>query len=115
MEPLSTPLIKIMNETKAEMDDVKIKVCRDPTQEKSDMYELKMALFDNGEPEEFLLLVQNFNMTLDTSRTLSSNAKLQYLRNIICGQAVRHFDTLCGQFGNTTTENLNQVILVLGT
>ena len=31
MEPLSTPLIKIMNETKAEMDDVKIKVCRDPT------------------------------------------------------------------------------------
>ena len=36
---------------------VKIKLCRDLTSEKSDLYEFKMALFNNGKPEEFLLYI----------------------------------------------------------
>ena len=35
--------------------------------EKSDLYELKMALFDNGDTEEFLLFAQNSQMTLEAS------------------------------------------------
>ena len=31
--------------------------------QKSDLYEFKSALFDNGDPEEFLLFIRNFNMT----------------------------------------------------
>ena len=37
---------------------------------------LKMALFDNGNMEEFLLFVQNFKMTLKYLVTLTVNANL---------------------------------------
>ena len=30
----------------------------------SDPYEFNMSLFDHGEPEEFLLFIRNFNITL---------------------------------------------------
>ena len=49
----------------------------DPTSEKSYLYELKMALFRYGGPEEFLLLVRNFNITLKASVTLDTAAKVQ--------------------------------------
>ena len=43
------------------------------------MYEFKMALFDNGKPEEFLLFMRNLN----ASGMLTVNENLQYLRNIL--------------------------------
>ena len=48
---------KSKNYMKAERDCVKIKLRRDPTSEKSDLYEFKMDLFDNGDLEEFLFFV----------------------------------------------------------
>ena len=36
--------------------------------EKSYLYEFKMALFDNGDPEEFLLFISNFITTLEGVR-----------------------------------------------
>ena len=36
-----------------ERDIVKIKLRRDTTLSKSDLYEFKMALFDNGNPQDF--------------------------------------------------------------
>ena len=60
VEPLPITLIKNKNHTKAKKDRVKKKFCRDSTSEKSDLYELKMALFDNGKPEELFLFVKNF-------------------------------------------------------
>ena len=44
---------------KAEKYYVKIKLRRDHFQEKLDFYELKMAVFDDGEPEEFFSLAKN--------------------------------------------------------
>ena len=35
-----------------------------------------MALFDNGDPEEFLLFVRNFQMTLKASGALAASAKI---------------------------------------
>ena len=64
VEPPPIPLISGNNDTKLNKYSVKIKLHKDPTSENSDLYEFKMALFDNGEPEEFLLLVCNFQMTL---------------------------------------------------
>ena len=43
----------------------------------------KMALFGNSEPEEFLLFVGNFNMTLEGSGTLVAGKKIQYLRMLV--------------------------------
>ena len=71
------PLIKENNDGKSDKDFVKLKLCRDPTLPTSDLYEFKMSLFDNGNTEEFLLFVCNFNTTLAASGTLETGAKYQ--------------------------------------
>ena len=114
MDPYHIPLIKSKNDTKAKTDSVKNKLHRYPTSEESDVYEFKMALFDNGYPEEFLLFMRNFKMTLEASGTLAASANLQYLRTILCGEALRQFDNLCVQVGSTTTTHLIWIILGLG-
>ena len=45
------PLVKSKNDEKLDKDFVKIKLRRDTKSQKSDLYELKTALFDSGEPE----------------------------------------------------------------
>ena len=54
-------------------------MCRDPTPEISDLYEFKIYCFGSGEPEEFLLFVRNFQMTLEASGMLYDSAQIQYL------------------------------------
>ena len=72
VEPPPIQWIKGKNDEKLDKDRVKNKLHRCPTSEKSDTYELKMALFYNGDPEEFLLFVRNFKMTLRVSVTLAA-------------------------------------------
>ena len=73
-----------------------------------------MSLFGNGEPEGFLFFVQNYNMALNGSGILATNVKLQYLRNLLCREAIFHFDTFCVQVVSMTMAHFNQVILGLG-
>ena len=56
---------------------VKLKLYRDFTSSTPDLYEFRMSLYYNGEPEDFLLLMRNFNMTLVASGTLDMGAKIQ--------------------------------------
>ena len=82
---------------------------RDPTSENLDLYEFKMTLFDNGEPKKFLLFV------LEDLTMLTANTKIQYLHTLLCGEAIRHFGTLCDQVGSTPIAHLNRFILGIGT
>ena len=75
METPPTPLIKIRNNYNSEKYFAKLKLHRDTTSEKLNLCKFKMALFDNVELEEFLLFVHNFNMTLEASETLETDAK----------------------------------------
>ena len=70
-------LIKSKNDVKWDKYFVKIKLCGDPMSEKSDLYEFKMALFGNGNPEKFLLFISNFKMNLEASVTLKARVKIQ--------------------------------------
>ena len=74
-----------------------------------------MACFSVIKPEEFLLLLQNFNITVEASVMLVANAKLQYINMLLCVEALSQFNTLWYQVGSTTIAYLNQVILGLGT
>ena len=58
------------------------------------MYEFKMYLFDNGDPEGLLFFVKFFNMALKASGMLAANAKLQYLLNILYREVPLQFYTL---------------------
>ena len=85
-EPQLVPLIKIKHDDKSDKDFVKLKLHRDLTSDKLDLYEFKMALFKNGDPEEFLLFVHNLIMTLTASVTMGVDLKVQYICTLVCGE-----------------------------
>ena len=60
--------------------------------EKLDTHELKMAFFDNGEPEDLVSFVRFFKMTIEASGILVANSKLCYLRTLIYAKALSKFD-----------------------
>ena len=70
VDPPPIPLIKIKHNDKSDKYFLRLKLCKDLTSEKSDLYEFKMALFDNGNLDEFLLFFHNFNMTHKASGRL---------------------------------------------
>ena len=76
VDPPPIPLIKSNNYDKLGKYFVKIKVHWDPMSENSDLYEFKMDLFDNGDPEDLLFFIHNFNKTLEASGTLGYGAKI---------------------------------------
>ena len=86
--PPPLPLIKSNNDGKLDRYFFKIKLFWDPTSEMLDLYEFTMALFDNGYPEEFLLIVCNLNMTLMASGTPKAGANIQYLGTFVQGEAL---------------------------
>ena len=69
-----------------------------------------MSLFDFGKPEEFLLFIRNFNMTLETIETLYMEPKIQYLCTLVRGEALRQFDLLSADVENTETLNVDYYI-----
>ena len=75
---------------------------RDTTSHKSDPHEFKMALFDNGELEYFLLFIRNLNMNIEASGTLVAGTNIQYIHTLVHIEALRQFDTLSDEVGVTT-------------
>ena len=53
-----------------------------------------MALLDNGYPEEFMLFIRNFKMTLVVSGTLGTDVKVQHICTFVRVEALRQFDLL---------------------
>ena len=113
MEPPSNPLIKSKHDNKSDKDFVKLKFQRDLTSDMLELYEFKMTFFDNGYSEEFLLFIQNFNMTLTASGTLTMGAKVQYPRTIVCGEVQRHFELLSSDLEGTDPLTVETIILGL--
>ena len=62
-----------------------------------------VSLFDHGKPDEFLLLVWNFQMIFAFTGTLETEVKVQYLCTLVCGEALRQFDLMYFDVENTDT------------
>ena len=88
------PLLQETHDGKSDKYFVKIKLRIYPTTSTLDLYEFKMYLFENGDPEEFLLSVRNFNMTIAALWALEAGAKIQYLCTLVCELALHQFDSL---------------------
>ena len=80
--------------------------------EKLDIYELKMTLFDNSKLEEFLLFVQNLQMTLEVSGMFAASAKIQYLRTLLRGKELLQLDMLSIQLASKTIASLTALFWV---
>ena len=115
MKPPLIPLIKRKNDAKLNKNGVKKYCVGILHSEKSDLNHLKIALFNCGEPEEFLLFVRNFQMTLEASGTLAAGANIQYLCTLVRGKALCQLDIFSVEVVSMTTEHLNLIILGLGT
>ena len=87
-------LIKETRNGKSDENFVKLKLCRDPRSIMLDLYEFKMYLFENGNPEQFMLFVCNFNTTLAVTGILGTDANIQYLCTIVRWEALLKFDLL---------------------
>ena len=106
------PLIKIKHDDKSDKDFVKLKLRRYPESDQSDLYELKMALFNNGDPEEFFLIVCNFNMNLDEKGRLETTVKVQYLRTLVHGEVLRQFDLLSTDLESTNPLTVEDIFRI---
>ena len=78
VDPLPILLVEETHDGKSDIDIVKLNLCKDPISPTLELYELKISLFDNGDPEEFLLFVRNFNMTLAASGKLDAIPSYSY-------------------------------------
>ena len=111
----NTPLIKSNTDTKLEKDNVKIKLHRNTISKASDMYELKMAPFDNDDMKGFLL----FNIII--KRCLKHKEILRKIRKssiYVCWYMDKHDVNLkpyIGKIGNYTNTHLKTNLLGLGT
>ena len=108
--PLTIALIKETCIGQSDKYLVKIKFRRYPTSSTSDLYEFIMSFFYHGKPEEFLLFICNFNMTLLATGTLDMDAKMPYSRTIFYRQLLRQFDLLSDDVKNIETLNVDYYI-----
>ena len=74
-----------------------------------------MVLFDNGNLDEFLLFVHNFQTNLEALVTPAAVTKIQYLCTIVRGKALHQLNILYVEVGFMTLENLNLTIMGLRT
>ena len=110
VETPPTPILKKLHNGKSDKEFLKLKLRRYPTSFTSDICELKMSLFDNGEPKEFLLFVRNFNMTLVASGMMEAGTKFQYLHTLVRGEELRQFDSLSADVESTETLDVGYII-----
>ena len=76
VEPPPIPLIKVTYDGNSDKVFAKLKLRIDPMSSMSYLYEFRMSLFYNGNPEEFLLFVLNSNTTLKASGMLDTGANI---------------------------------------
>ena len=113
VDPPPVPLIKSKHNNKSGKYLLKLKLCRTLKSATSYLYEFKMDIFDNGEPQEFLLFVWNFNMTLAEEGNLVTGAKVQYLSTPVHGEALCQFDSLFSDMEGTNPLTVETAILGL--
>ena len=70
VEPPPILLVKKTHNGKPDKDFIKLKLRRYNMSSTMDLYEFNMYFFDQGEPEELLLFIRNFNMTLLATGTM---------------------------------------------
>ena len=114
VDPPTTPLIKIKHDDNSDKYFVKLELHRDLRSDKSDLYQLKIALFENGDTEDFLLFVRKPNTTIEASGMLGMAAKVPYICMLICGEAFRQFYLLSADVEGTNPLTVETIILGFG-
>ena len=100
------PLIIVINDGESDKKIVNLKFCGYPKSSTSDLYEFRVSVFDNGNPEGFLLFMSNFNMNLAVTRIMDTGTKIQYLSIIVHGIALCQFESFSADVESMETINV---------
>ena len=109
IEPLPIPLIKLEVDDYCTTHIIKVKMRRNPSSAASEKYNVNMNTFNDGQPEEFLSLLINFNTTTDGTGSTTPSCHINYLHTILRGQALRELDELQSQYGGATNKHLKLI------
>ena len=60
-------------------------MCRNLSESDSETYKLNIVMFEHGQPEEFLALMNNFKTAIDGTGATSAAGKINYIRTLLCG------------------------------
>ena len=90
-EPPTIPLIKAETEEEKASKTIKVKMRQNPDSAASETYNMKMATFENGQQEEFLMLLKNFKTAFNRSGTMSVAGRNNYLRTMLRGEDQQEF------------------------
>ena len=82
---------------------------RNPTSATSEKYIINISTFEDGQPEEFLALLNNFNIAVDETGTKYPLDIINYLRTILYGGGIREFDELASQNHGTTNAHRKHI------
>ena len=101
MEPPPIPLIKINPNDNLNKDFFEIKFLRYPTSENSYLYEFKMNLFDNGDPEEFCwsCITSTWLLRRQGRWRRAQGKKSAYVSTWVVIMSVWLFVCGCGKYG----------------
>ena len=89
IKPWPIPLNRLVTENLKGCNIINIKMRQYPLSYTSKTYEIKTATFENDKPEEFLTLMKNFKTAIDKTGTASAPRRINYLRNMLRGEALK--------------------------
>ena len=89
IETHKTPLIKAELEELHATHIIKVNIRRNPSQATSETYNMNISTFDDGQPEEFLVLLRKFKIAIDGIGTTTPTGWINYLRMMLRGKSLR--------------------------
>ena len=88
IEPPLISLVKLEVDYYCTTHIIKVKMQRNTSSAASEMYNVNMNTFDDGQPEEFLSLLRKFKIATDVTRTTTLYGQINYLRTMLRGKAL---------------------------
>ena len=92
IKPPPILLIKVELEEERTITLVKFKMRRNPDMATSETYNINIFTFKDGQLEDFLAILNNFKIIIYVTGTTSLPGRINYLRMILSGYALRLFD-----------------------
>ena len=90
-------LIKAVIEDMKGCNIIKINICWNLALSASEAYELKVATFKNGKPEEFLVLMKRIKTSIDGAGTTSVSGRITYIQTMLREESIQKIDDLASQ------------------
>ena len=83
---------------------------RNPSSATSEMHNINMTTFDNGQPEEFIEILNNFRISIDGTGTTSVTWRINYLHMMLNWKSIIYFDELSSHNTDTINYHLKHIM-----